>query len=68
MNQLCQQCGTRQAALKRGTQIVCTDCYSEPPLPKPGEWDKVINPAYILELERRIEALEQIIRERTGDS
>lgn len=66
MNQLCQQCGTRQAALKRGTEIVCTDCYNEPPLIKPGQWDRIINPAYILALEARIEALEKIIKEWIG--
>jgi hypothetical protein len=68
MTKLCQHCGVQKATLKRGAEVVCTECYNEPPLVKPGEWDRVINPVYILALEKRIAELERIIRERTADS
>ena len=64
----CQQCRTQPATLKRDGQIVCTDCYGEKPLPSPGQWDRVINPAYILALEKRIERLEKLFAGMEADS
>lgn len=60
---LCQHCGVQKATLKRGAEVVCTECFNEPTPPKPGEWDRVINPVYILALEKRIKVLEEDAKE-----
>lgn len=68
---LCENCRVQPSTLRRGAEVLCADCYNleqEPPLVKPGQWDRVISPVYILALEKRIEALEKVIQNRTADS
>ncbi len=48
---LCADCKTHPASIKRGKENVCPDCYNEQPLPPLSQWDRVINPAYILSME-----------------
>lgn len=64
---LCADCKTRPAVLKRGNQSVCVDCFTEQPLQPLAQWDRVMNPSYILALEKRIESLELILANWTSE-
>jgi len=66
MTKSCVVCGTRPAVLKRGTQVVCVECFGEPPLLPVAHWDTLIRPEHLAKLERRLAAVEQIIAEWTG--
>ncbi len=58
---LCANCKTRPASIVRGKENVCPDCYNEQPLPPLAQWDKVVNPAFILAMENRIVELETTV-------
>lgn len=58
---ICADCKTRPSVLKRGKESVCIDCYQEQPLQPLSQWDRVINPAFILAMENRIKALETTV-------
>ncbi len=62
---ICADCKTRTASIKRGKDTVCPDCYQEQPLAPLSQWDRVINPAYILAMENRIKALEATVAQLT---
>ena len=63
---ICADCKTRTASIKRGKDTVCPDCYNEKPLPPLAQWDRVINPAFILSLENRIIDLETTVAQLTA--
>lgn len=63
---ICADCKTRTASIKRGKDTVCPDCYNEKPLPPLAQWDRVINPSFILALENRIIELETTVAQLTA--
>jgi len=66
MTKLCVVCGTEGEVTVDG-RTFCLDCYSaDDPLPV-IRWDTLTRPEYIAGLERRLETVERILKEWTGD-